>query len=795
MKKMICLSTWFIGFFFFILSAWAYQPFPDTGQIMCYDENHQEVPCNSIQPGDPYYGQDGHYQPHLPRSYTKLGHGGAVLEDNALHVDEGGLWIMTRDNVTGLIWEVKTNANRNDRYNWSNAHNIFIAELNSGGFGGFSDWRLPEIKELSLLVNSGVINPAIDNAWFPKTVSSNYWSSTTNARNTYYAWLIYFDHGYVSNLNKSNSYYVRAVRSGQSDIREFGDLQVSIEPQGAIDAGAQWRRTRTTTWQNHEYTETNVPTGTHTIEFKDISGWLKPENQEVTVEEGHTTTATGTYEPIPDIEAVFYELYYLSNNPDVAMAVKKGILGSGWQHFVNFGNREGRSYQKPDDYGNFNELYYLLNNPDVAIVVNRGIIGTGWEHYKAFGQSEGRSYSLPEGYGSFNETYYLANNPDVAMAVNRGVIGTGWQHYKVFGQSEGRSYILPEGYGNFNETYYLVNYPDVAMAVNSGVFGKGWEHYKVFGQAEGRSHFKPEAFNGVEFGGWLPFSATMLSSITEEKLGLRIAGDKGSLFWDYEGGQGINIFHDSDIKLLSTGDTDGDGFDDLFGVWDSGLWTWQSLAQQWTKLSSDPPISIALGDMTANGMDDLIASWSEHGVYYRDSSSGLWYEVANSAADLLASGDVTGDGLDDLVGVWPEGGIWFLDTNNQWVNITESSPSALAVTDMTASGIKDIIGNWSGGVYYLDSISQEWLNLNKNPALFLTSEDLAGNGQKDLVGVWPDGVWAYNVEEMRWEKLTSAQPDVFVTGHLLSQPIGSLIDPMFSGESFEDLSAYAPAIE
>lgn len=30
---------------------------------------------------------------------------------------------------------------------------------------------------------------------------------------------------------------------------------------------------------------------------------------------------------------------------------------------------------------NFNESFYLARNPDIAIAVNQGLIGTGWQHY------------------------------------------------------------------------------------------------------------------------------------------------------------------------------------------------------------------------------------------------------------------------------------------------------------------------------------------------------------------------------------------------------------------------------
>ncbi len=44
---------------------------------------------------------------------------------------------------------------------------------------------------------------------------SNYWSATTNANNTNNAWCVNFNNGNDNNNNKSDSRYVRGVRSGQ----------------------------------------------------------------------------------------------------------------------------------------------------------------------------------------------------------------------------------------------------------------------------------------------------------------------------------------------------------------------------------------------------------------------------------------------------------------------------------------------------------------------------------------------------------------------------------------------------
>ncbi|MHB8808737.1 MAG: reverse transcriptase/maturase family protein [Desulfobulbaceae bacterium] len=55
-------------------------------------------------------------------------------------------------------------------------------------------------------------------------MSSNYWSSTTNANNTNNAWHVNFNNGNDNNNNKSNSYYVRAVRGGKCSLLSFAAL-------------------------------------------------------------------------------------------------------------------------------------------------------------------------------------------------------------------------------------------------------------------------------------------------------------------------------------------------------------------------------------------------------------------------------------------------------------------------------------------------------------------------------------------------------------------------------------------
>jgi hypothetical protein len=200
--------------FLFSFSTCFAGPVPDTGQTKCYD-GVQEIPCPL--PGEPFYGQDANYTTN-PHSYTKLDAKGNDLPDSA------SSWVMVRDNVTGLIWENKTDDgsihDKDNVYSWGNAPDAFIAKLNVRRFGGFHDWRLPTIKELSTLVDSSICSPSIDLLYFSNTQSSRYWSSTIAPFGWYvwnqYAWNIIFDCGSMGFTYTSENYYVRAVRDGQS---------------------------------------------------------------------------------------------------------------------------------------------------------------------------------------------------------------------------------------------------------------------------------------------------------------------------------------------------------------------------------------------------------------------------------------------------------------------------------------------------------------------------------------------------------------------------------------------------
>jgi hypothetical protein len=99
-------------------------PLNDTGIVTCGDASNNELPCPVADyPGqDAEYGRDvTHNDPsdgHAGFSFTKLDANGSDLPASATD------WSCVRDNVTGLIWEVKTDdgglRDQDWKYTWYN---------------------------------------------------------------------------------------------------------------------------------------------------------------------------------------------------------------------------------------------------------------------------------------------------------------------------------------------------------------------------------------------------------------------------------------------------------------------------------------------------------------------------------------------------------------------------------------------------------------------------------------------------------------------------------------------------
>ena len=110
------------------------------------------------------------------------------------------------DNETGLQWQDNESVTKT----WQNAIN-YCEDLT---LGSHNDWRLPNRNELDSLVDDSKFNPSMSPV-FESFASYDYWSSTTTASNSNYAWYVAFNYGYQHYGYKLSNYYVRCVRAGQ----------------------------------------------------------------------------------------------------------------------------------------------------------------------------------------------------------------------------------------------------------------------------------------------------------------------------------------------------------------------------------------------------------------------------------------------------------------------------------------------------------------------------------------------------------------------------------------------------
>ncbi len=77
---------------------------------------------------------------------------------------------------------------------------------------GHSDWDLPTVEELQLLVDRTRYSPAIDTDFFRDIANDWYWSKTPAAWSSASAWLVSFNGGSVSDGHRGGSGFAFAVR-------------------------------------------------------------------------------------------------------------------------------------------------------------------------------------------------------------------------------------------------------------------------------------------------------------------------------------------------------------------------------------------------------------------------------------------------------------------------------------------------------------------------------------------------------------------------------------------------------
>ncbi len=149
----------------------------------------------------------------------------------------------TTDLLTNLVWQQIPSA---DSLTWEQA--LTLADTST--YANFTNWRMPNIKELQSINEERLVNPSMNTAFFSGVNANQYWSSTSLPNQTTRAWYLDTHFGITTYKTKTNRLYLLCVRENNvitsvnkssfipNKISVFpnpSNGKVNIESENAID--------------------------------------------------------------------------------------------------------------------------------------------------------------------------------------------------------------------------------------------------------------------------------------------------------------------------------------------------------------------------------------------------------------------------------------------------------------------------------------------------------------------------------------------------------------------------------
>lgn len=332
-------------------------PVPKTGQTACYNATGSAViPCaRTGQDGDTVTGVDWP----TPR-----------------FLDNGDQTIT--DKLTGLIWT--RTANPSDRpKNWQQALD-YVKTLNNRNYLGQNDWRLPNVNELeSLVIKRPDLTAWLKTQGFANIMADHYWTSTTYASYTAYAWSISMTKGLVAGTGKAENGYVWPVRNGKPGtlcLAKTGQTAcydnvgtatacAGTGQDGEVQAGAAWPNPRFT--DNGDETMTDRLTGLVWPKYAKAPG-------PAVCSPGTYKTWQGALDHVKCLNAMRYlgrNDWRLPNRNELASLINHGQPNNAlWLSTVGFSDVQTYSYYSSSTFADVDWNAWSMGMQDGAVTSN-----------------------------------------------------------------------------------------------------------------------------------------------------------------------------------------------------------------------------------------------------------------------------------------------------------------------------------------------------------------------------------------------------------------------------------------
>jgi len=179
-------------------AAKGYAPVEDTGQKQCWDSHGDLVECSLT-------GQDGDLQKGVDWPTPRFSNNfNGTFTDNLT----GLIWLQDAECFGLMTWQEALTAVLNFALGGRACQN-YPAQFNLG-------WRLPNVKELTSLIDYGQVGLALPVGHpFIDVQLSWYWSSSSYVFAPNLAWEVFLYDGLVGVADKGDDDYVWPVRGGQ----------------------------------------------------------------------------------------------------------------------------------------------------------------------------------------------------------------------------------------------------------------------------------------------------------------------------------------------------------------------------------------------------------------------------------------------------------------------------------------------------------------------------------------------------------------------------------------------------
>jgi hypothetical protein len=199
----------------------------NTGASKCFDQHGREINCLAS-------GQDAAVQSGIPWPDPRF----EAVDD-----------LIIEDHLTGLLWT--KNSGLNDfPLDWQDSQ-AFIRSMNTELRFGRDDWRLPNRREMRSLIDHSTCLPALPNINpFTDINLGWYWTSTSSARNSNYAWYVHLEGGRMFYGRKTEFYWFWPVAGTSNVLPRTGEIACLDEAplltgrDGCLRMGVIWPEPR-----------------------------------------------------------------------------------------------------------------------------------------------------------------------------------------------------------------------------------------------------------------------------------------------------------------------------------------------------------------------------------------------------------------------------------------------------------------------------------------------------------------------------------------------------------------------